>query len=63
MTKHPKTLVALANRLKISVDQLLAFAAAQGLSVEDYVQGVEAAADRMLVPQTFTDDDPLAFLD
>lgn len=63
MTKHPASLVALANRLNLSVEQLLAYAAAQGLTPTAYVKKVETGLDRMQVPATLTDDDPLAFLD
>ena len=63
MTKHPAALVALANRLNLSVEQLLAYASAQGLTPTAYVKQTEASLDRMQVPTTPTDDDPLAFLD
>jgi hypothetical protein len=63
MTKHPAALVALANRLKLSVEQLKAFADAQGLTPDAYVKQTEAGLDRMKVPATFADDDLLSFLD
>jgi hypothetical protein len=63
MTKHPAALVALANRLKLSVEQLKAFADAQGLTPAAYVKQTEAGLDRMKVPATCTDDDLLSFLD